>query len=83
MWGGLFWDLRNKLGQDRADKTLFDAWKSISDREDSLLAKTFVENIVERIQKEGNSDISLSVRKILLDRGLNQFDLSSAPDHTP
>jgi Spy/CpxP family protein refolding chaperone len=57
IWGGAFWEIRELLGQDLADKLLFATWKSLSPSDLSGLSEgKFVKRLLKQYEplEDGN-----------------------------
>jgi uncharacterized coiled-coil protein SlyX len=76
-WGGLFWEIRQKLGQAIADKLLYDAWRSLPDEPNDLIAGSFIADLLSQTQKQTGKDGTAAVEQILLRRGLKQSALTA------
>ena len=68
VWGGAFWELRSRLGPERADRALLDAWTET----DRMIPSpsTFVERIVTVATNDGGPDMSAEIRDLFENRGL-------------
>lgn len=75
-WGGLFWDIRQKLGPSSADKLLYDTWRSLPDGPDSGIARSFLAALLDQSELESGHDGRAAVEEILLRRGLKQADFA-------
>jgi len=41
-WGGAYWELRQKLGQDAVDKSVYRAWRELTDQDHTLVARSLL-----------------------------------------
>jgi hypothetical protein len=77
-WGGAFWELRQKLGQDVADKSLYEAWRALADQDQALVAHNFIANLAAQLKAGGGKPALAVLRDILARRGVVSADLPSA-----
>jgi hypothetical protein len=72
IWGGAFWNIRQQLGQDLADKLFFSAWSSLTQTNiHGDFAINFVKRLMEIDQKlEGGKHVN-EIKAIFEQRGLN------------
>jgi len=71
-WGGAFWDIRQLVGQDMADKLLFSSWNALQQsdiREDD--PKVFVNKILEAEQSMEAGKHSSEIKAVFIRRGLS------------
>lgn len=70
-WGGLFWDLRQSLGHQLADRVLAAAWRSTYRKQDAQgRANDFVKAMVDRVDQQAGADARSTVRRLLKERGV-------------
>jgi hypothetical protein len=71
IWGGAFWELRERLGQAAADKLLFSTWVALrsSDTHGDFNA-IFVKKLQETSQSPGGGGHGRDIRAIFKRRGL-------------
>jgi hypothetical protein len=77
-WGGLFWDIRTKLGKTIADKLVYDAWRVLADQNDDTVGRSFVANLLFQARTRAGAEGETAVREILLRRGFDPSDLPSS-----
>lgn len=72
VWGGVFWDIRELLGQDYTDKLLFQTWQSLQ-RKDIAgnLPVYFYKRLVEVARSLGGEDHLNQIRELFQQRGLS------------
>jgi hypothetical protein len=74
IWGGLFWELREQLGQPVADKLLADLWKSIRPQEineNPLTTASLIRGkLLELAEPIDNGKHIDSIRMVFQNRGL-------------
>ncbi len=80
IWGGAFWQLRELLGKDKADRLLADTWRAFQPRQASLgvaptgsssgVYSAFVGALAENASHLGNGVTSEQIRAIFKGRGL-------------
>jgi len=76
-WGGLFWQLRQKLGQSAADRLLYDTWRAQPDESNDLIGHRFVTNLLSKAQTQLGMSSKSAVEEILIRRGLKPSDLAT------
>ena len=74
-WGGAFWELRQKLGQDAVDKGLYRAWRSLTDQDHGLVARSFIANVAAQLKVTAGEPATKIWRDVLARRGINSADL--------
>ena len=73
IWGAVFWELRNLLEQEDADRLLAKTWQAFGSR-DSQTASfyvSFVESLFENLKGVGDGWQVEAVRAIFVRRGIN------------
>jgi len=73
IWGAVFWELRNLLEQEDADRLLAKTWQAFGSR-DSQTASfyvSFVESLFENLKGVGDGSQVEAVRAIFVRRGIN------------
>lgn len=78
-WGGIFWEIRTKLGKVNSDKLIYNAWRLLADQDDSTVGRSFAVNLLSQARARAGADGEVTVSEILLRRGL---DLSHLPSST-
>jgi len=68
-WGGAFWELRQLLGQAKADKLLSSSWISWRPSDPDNLRADFIRQIMKVHRSEGSSERPEQVRAIFERRG--------------
>ena len=74
-WGGVFWELRQALGQGIVDKCLYEAWRTLADQDDALVAHSFIANIASQLKSSAGPPAIKTLRDILSLRGISASDL--------
>jgi hypothetical protein len=70
IWGGAFWELRETLGQDKADRLIFLASTKLTEADGSNIAANLVEKLVAVDEElEGGTDVG-QIRSVFEGRGL-------------
>jgi hypothetical protein len=77
-WAGAFWELRQKLGQDIADKSLYEAWRTLADQDQGLVAHSFIANVAAQLGSAAGKPAVDVWRDLLTRRGVNKADLPNA-----
>ena len=77
-WGGAFWELRQKLGQDAVDKSLYRAWRALTDRDHHLVARSFIANVAAQLKSAAGEPATKILRDVLARRGISNADLPGA-----
>ena len=72
-WGGIFWEIRGKLGRNEADKLLYEAWRSLTDQENTRVGRSFISNLMTQARQRLGENGATSVRRILTERGVKDF----------
>jgi hypothetical protein len=73
IWGAAFWQIRELLGQEDADRLLAKTWQAFGPR-DSPTASfyvSFVESLLENSKGVGDGSQVEAVRAIFVRRGIN------------
>jgi hypothetical protein len=72
IWGGAFWEVRELLGKDVADRLLADAWRAFRPAKDQRTGvyTTFVLSLIERLKAAGTSAQPGELRALFTKRGL-------------
>jgi len=71
IWGGAFWDLRQKLGREVADQLLYQAWFALESADVmSNDAKRFVKKLLEADQHQEGGKHANEIKETFKDRGL-------------
>jgi hypothetical protein len=71
IWAGAFWELREKLGQEAADKLLFSAWIALpSPGSRGDFNVLFVKQILDTAQSPGDGHHDVEIRAVFKRRGL-------------
>jgi hypothetical protein len=69
IWGAVFWDVRQLLGQDTADKLIFSAWITLQSF-DHNVTSTFAKKIIEKVRSlEAGKRVS-EVQLIFAEHGI-------------
>ena len=72
VWGGAFWDLRERLGQGYTDRLLFQTWRSLRGGEaKGDLPKYFYERLAAANNASGEGDRLEQIREVFRRRGLS------------
>lgn len=66
-WGGALWELRDKLGQDLADKVFFDVWANVQRNDD---AQRIVQRILDSDQSIESGKHAEEIRTVFTRRDL-------------
>ena len=74
-WSGVFWEMRQQLGQQLTDKSLYEAWRSLVDQDQATVAHSFIANIAARLDSEAGKPAVKTLRDILARRGVSGGDL--------
>jgi hypothetical protein len=74
-WGGAFWELRQSLGQDIADKGLYEAWRTMVDQDQARVVHSFIANLAAQLNSTPGKPVVKTLRDILARRGVNAADL--------
>jgi hypothetical protein len=71
VWGGAFWQIRELLGSEEADRLLAQTWQEFSTekQEDKSAYVAFASSVLGHL-RSGNDDISARVRAVFEERGL-------------
>lgn len=71
-WSGAFWEIRKQkeFGSDAADRILFDAWRRLTDQDNTKIATAFVANVLARARESNGPTGEETVRRIFHDRGM-------------
>src|SRR5262249_40826848 len=80
--GAGFWDMRELIGQDQADRLLFSSWRSLKTKKylgdseniqytDDLPFRDFVKKLIELIQASPAANEATAVRDIFKKRGIS------------
>jgi hypothetical protein len=77
-WGGAFWELRQALGRDVADKSLYEAWRTLMDQDQARVAHSFIVNVASQLNSAAGKPAVKTWRDILARRGVNAADLPNA-----
>jgi hypothetical protein len=77
-WGGAFWELRQGVGQNIADKSLYEAWRAMVDQDPALVAHSFIANVAAQLNSAAGKPAVKTLRDILARRGVNAADLPNA-----
>jgi hypothetical protein len=77
-WGAAFWELRLALGQDIADKSLYEAWRTLVDQNQSRVTHSFIANIATQLNSAAGKPAVKTLRDILARRGISAGDLPEA-----
>jgi hypothetical protein len=77
-WGGTFWELRQKLGQNITDRCLYEAWRTLVDQDQALVAHSFVANLAAQLESAAGKPAVEVLHDILARRGLDSADLPNA-----
>jgi hypothetical protein len=77
-WGGAFWELRQALAQDIADKALYEAWRTMVDQDQARVAHSFIANVATQLSSASGKPAVKTLRDILARRGVNAGDLPDA-----
>jgi hypothetical protein len=77
-WGGAFWELRQKLGQDAVDKSLYRAWRALNDQNHAFVARSFIANVAVQLRTTAGEHTVKILRDVLGRRGVNSADLPGA-----
>jgi hypothetical protein len=67
IWGGAFWEIRDKVGRDVADPVFVAAWITVSN-EESLVAADFVKAVVSTAESKGDARVVDIVQSVLRTR---------------
>ena len=78
-WGGLFWEIRQKLTQPAADKLLYDTWRAQPSESNNLVGRRFVANLLSKAQSQLGKNAKSTVQEILIRRGLKPSDFTNPP----
>jgi hypothetical protein len=71
VWGGAFWELREKFGRERADRWIYTAWRSLSSRQEHLdRPKYLVDRIVASATSDGGDVDPEMIREVFSRRNL-------------
>jgi hypothetical protein len=70
IWGGALWELREKLGREKADRVVLAAWKRLRDTPKDVNARFFVEAVVRAAEAEGVGQDTVLVRQAFTERRL-------------
>jgi hypothetical protein len=77
-WGGAFWELRQALGQNIADKSLYEAWRTLGDQDQARVVHSFIANVAAQLSAASGKPAVKTLRDILARRGVNVADLPNA-----
>ena len=72
IWGGVFWELRDTIGQETADKILLKTWVALASRDDlarEQVASQFASVLLDIDTKEEAGQNSAQIKRILTNRG--------------
>ncbi len=75
IWGGVFWELRDTIGQDTADKLLLKTWVVLVSRNDlarEKLASQFASALLDIDTKDEAGQNSAQIKRILTNRGFQR-----------
>jgi hypothetical protein len=72
VWGGAFWELRTKFGQEKTDRLIFEAWKRLRPVAGEVeKPKFFVNAIIQTSTAAGNEEDAPTIREAFERRNLN------------
>jgi hypothetical protein len=73
IWGAAFWQIRELLGQEDADRLLAKTWQAFGPRDSQTASfyASFVESLVENSKGVGDGSQVEAVRAIFVRRGIN------------
>jgi hypothetical protein len=74
-WGGAFWELRQRLGQNVADKSLYTAWRALTEQDRALIVPHFIAKVAAQLTATAGTPAIEAWRDILVRRGVNNADL--------
>jgi hypothetical protein len=74
-WGGAFWELRHRLGQNVADKSLYAAWRALTEQDKALIVPHFIAKVAAQLKATAGTPAVEVWRDILVRRGVNNADL--------
>ena len=77
-WGGAFWELRQAVGQDIADKILYEGWRTLVHQDQALVAHSFITSVTAQLNSAAGKPAVKTFRDILARRGINAGDLPNA-----
>jgi hypothetical protein len=77
-WGGAFWELRQALGPNIADKSLYEAWRTLGDQDQARVVHSFIANVAAQLSSASGKPAVKTLRDILARRGVNVADLPNA-----
>ena len=84
VWAGAFWEMRELLGQERADTTLRAAWRAQDSPNLSQLDRPdFVQRILSTLAVDGGPEVTEQVREIFARRGVDPTATAILPTETP
>jgi hypothetical protein len=66
------------LGQDIADKSLYEAWRAMVDQDQARVAHSFIGNVAAQLSTASGKPAVKTLRDILARRGVNAGDLPDA-----
>jgi hypothetical protein len=69
VWGGFFWDLRERLGRDVVDPLLVRAWQASADFGRSVVSRPFARRVVAEAETVGTAEAD-AARELLRKRGV-------------
>jgi hypothetical protein len=67
VWGAAFWELRSRLGQERADRALLSVW---SMQRRKVRGPDFVRQLITTLAAEGGPDVGDQVEALFVQRGV-------------
>jgi len=70
VWGGAFWELRKKLGREKADRLLFEAWKRLAVTDKANEVRFFVDTVLDASKAAGNEGDSPTIVQAFAQRKL-------------
>ena len=71
IWGGAFWDLRQKLGRDAADRLLYRTWFALEATDvQSNDPKRFLHKLLETDGQEPGAKHADEIKAVFKERGM-------------